>query len=72
MLKNEPIQAIDSVEAEEVSVTPLEGVQEVLSKTPLKSVKEVTKLYELTDKQAQDLRKWVEIRDLIDGERPFG
>jgi hypothetical protein len=50
---NEPIQAIDFVEAEEVSVTPLESVQEVLFKTPLKSVKEVKKLYELNGNEME-------------------
>merc|ERR1712240_455652 len=50
------IQEITAME-EVKSMLPIKSIDEIKSITPIKSIKEVKGLYELTDRQAQLLRK---------------
>merc|ERR1711942_46153 len=55
------VDSIDQVESiEEVkSMTPIDKIEEVKSITPIKSIQEVKHMYELSDRQAQELKDLV-------------
>jgi len=63
----EPVENIEEVKSitpidtiEEVkSITPIESIEEVKSITPIESIQEVKHMYELTDRQAQELKDLV-------------
>merc|ERR1712243_43502 len=51
----EPVTSIEEVK----SMTPIDTIEEVKSITPIKSIEEVKHMYELTDRQAQELKDLV-------------
>merc|ERR1712240_407862 len=50
-----PIDTIEEVK----SITPIKSIEEVKSITPIESIQEVKHMYELTDRQAQELKDLV-------------
>merc|ERR1711872_1157552 len=51
----EPVTSIEEVK----SMTPIKSIEEVKSITPIESIQEVKHMYELTDRQAQELKDLV-------------
>merc|ERR1712002_360628 len=51
----EPVTSIEEVK----SMTPIDTIEEVKSITPIESIQEVKHMYELTDRQAQELKDLV-------------